>query len=120
MAGPQRVTQESQGQGQLRGGNYRVPELFPGPEGEAQSRLDACQPRGNLLAVGFGGVGISRIPGIILARKAREFFAQEWKELFGGTRHKEQDSGGDPERAGIFCGGGERFEFTVSVGNTGN
>ena len=95
-------------------------ELFPGPEGEAQSRLDAGEPRGDFLPVRFGGVGVLRIPGLVLAGEAGKFFAEEWKELFGGTGHQEENAGRDPERAGFFCGGGERFEFTVSVGNTGN
>ena len=64
-------------------------EFFPRAEAEAQLRFDSGEAGGDLLSVGFRGIGVLRIPGLVLAREAGEFFAEEWKELFGGAGHKE-------------------------------
>ena len=94
--------------------------MFPGAEREAELGFDAGEAGGDFLAVGFGGVGVLRIPGFVLACEAGEFFAQKWKKLFCGARHEEKDARGDPLRTGFFGGGSEGFEFAIAIGDAGN
>ena len=108
------------GEGKLRGGCYGLAELLPRAKSKAQFGFNACEPGGDFLAVGFGGVGVVGVPRFVLAHEAGKFFAKKWQELFRGRGHEEEDASGNPLSAGFFCGGSEGFEFAFAVGNAGN
>src|SRR5882724_8731205 len=108
------------GEGKLRGGCYGLAELLPRAKSKAQFGFNACEPGGDFLAVGFGGVGVVGVPRFVLAHEARKFFAKKRQKLFRGRGHQEQHPGGNPLSAGFFCGSGEGFEFAFAVGNAWN